>query len=94
MRRKKYTSTVYCNSSANFLWYQNSGIATIRSNDAIEFFRQKFEAVHDSHTRAFFIFIASSRWLGFRMDAIMFVLLMFSSFLAVLVQDQGTSEPP
>ena len=30
------------------------GIATIRANDGTDFFRQKFEAAHDAHTRAFF----------------------------------------
>ena len=37
-----------------------SGIATIRANDATDYFTKKFETVHDSHTRAFFSFIASS----------------------------------
>jgi ATP-binding cassette subfamily C (CFTR/MRP) protein 4 len=66
-----------------------AGISTIRTNDAIDYYRKKFESVHDAHSRAFFIFIASSRWLGFRMDSIMFVLLLFASFLSVLFQDQG-----
>ena len=37
-----------------------NGIATIRANDATNYFTNKFETVHDSHTRAFFQFIASS----------------------------------
>mmetsp|Transcript_5398 Transcript_5398/g.7760 ORF Transcript_5398/g.7760 Transcript_5398/m.7760 type:complete len:152 (-) Transcript_5398:1206-1661(-) len=43
-----------------------SGISTIRSNGAILYFRGKFEETHDTHTRAFFEFIATSRWLGSR----------------------------
>lgn len=37
-----------------------NGIATIRANNAKEYFMKKFEGVHDAHTRAFFSFIASS----------------------------------
>lgn len=37
-----------------------SGIATIRGNDATNYFKNKFETIHDSHTRAFFSFIAAS----------------------------------
>lgn len=44
------------------------GIATIRSNQSLEYFRHKFETAHDAHTRAFFAFIAASRWVGFRME--------------------------
>eukprot|EP00934_Nitzschia_sp_Nitz4_P006161 Nitzschia sp. Nitz4//scaffold366_size23882//2073//6107//NITZ4_008438-RA/size23882-processed-gene-0.30-mRNA-1//-1//CDS//3329549299//6151//frame0 len=66
-----------------------SGIATIRSNDSKEYFVEKFEKVHDAHTRAFFSFIASSRWVGFRMDSIMFLLMSFVSFMSVIFQQQG-----
>ncbi len=39
--------------------------------------------------RAFFQFIAISRWLAFRLDAMMFVLLALCSFLAVIVKETG-----
>lgn len=65
------------------------GIATIRANQSLDYFQAKFEAAHDAHTRAFFSFIAASRWVGFRMDAIMFVFLTLVVYLAVLFQDQG-----
>ena len=65
-----------------------SGIATIRANDSTKYFVQKFEAVHDAHTRSFFSFIAASRWVGFRMDTIMFMLMGSVSFLAVIFQQQ------
>jgi ATP-binding cassette subfamily C (CFTR/MRP) protein 4 len=65
-----------------------SGISTIRANNAIGYFQSKFRARHDSHTRAFFAFIACSRWLGFRMDALMFIFLTVASFVAVAVHKQ------
>jgi len=65
------------------------GVATIRANNAADYFRTKFRAAHDAHGRAFFCFISASRWLGFRMDALMFVFLAIASFSAVVVHSQG-----
>jgi ATP-binding cassette subfamily C (CFTR/MRP) protein 4 len=65
------------------------GIATIRANDALVFFQKKFQDAHDAHTRAFFGFMAASRWVGFRMDSIMFLFLAIVSFLSVLFQTKG-----
>jgi ATP-binding cassette, subfamily C (CFTR/MRP), member 4 len=65
------------------------GIAVIRANDAVAYFQRKFQQAHDTHTRAFFAFISASRWVGFRMDFLMFSFLALASFLAVLVQDRG-----
>lgn len=65
------------------------GIATIRSNQSLKYFQKKFEEAHDGHTRAFFAFIAASRWVGFRMDAIMFLFLTLVAYLSVLFQEQG-----
>ncbi|KAL9182396.1 hypothetical protein ACHAXT_013048 [Thalassiosira profunda] len=66
-----------------------SGIATIRANNALDYFQKKFWEVHDAHGRAFFAFIACSRWLGFRMDALMFIFLAIASFAAVIVHQQA-----
>jgi len=66
-----------------------SGIATIRANDAKKYFMEKFEGVHDAHTRTVFSFMACSRWVGFRIDAIAFMLMAFVCFLSVLFQTQG-----
>lgn len=66
-----------------------SGVATIRANDSASYFVKKFELAHDAHTRSFFSFISASRWVGFRMDSIMFMLMSVVSFLAVLFQQQG-----
>jgi ATP-binding cassette, subfamily C (CFTR/MRP), member 4 len=65
------------------------GIATIRSNGAVLYFRNKFQQVHDRHTRSFFAFIAASRWVGFRMDALVFFLLAIASYGSVLFHEQG-----
>jgi ATP-binding cassette subfamily C (CFTR/MRP) protein 4 len=66
-----------------------SGVATIRANDCLQYFKHKFEEAHDAHSRAFFSFIASSRWVGFRMDSLMFLFLSLASFLSVLFNVQG-----
>ena len=66
-----------------------SGIATLRANGYISFFRQKFRHAHDSHTRVFFAFLSASRWVGFRMDSIVFLFTSAVSFLAVLVHEEG-----
>jgi ATP-binding cassette subfamily C (CFTR/MRP) protein 4 len=65
------------------------GIGTIRANQSESFFRQKFENAQNNHTRAFWNFIAASRWLGFRLDLIMWVLLALVSFLAVFATEGG-----
>mmetsp|Transcript_4521 Transcript_4521/g.10242 ORF Transcript_4521/g.10242 Transcript_4521/m.10242 type:complete len:1111 (+) Transcript_4521:249-3581(+) len=66
-----------------------SGIATIRANNAVEYFQKKFRNAHDGHGRCFFPFISCSRWLGFRMDALMFIFLTLASFSAVVVHQQA-----
>jgi len=65
------------------------GIATIRANNALDFFRSKFQEAHDTHTRCFFSFIAASRWVGFRMDSLVFLFLAAVSFLSVTFNKQG-----
>eukprot|EP00549_Striatella_unipunctata_P000433 CAMPEP_0118721960 /NCGR_PEP_ID=MMETSP0800-20121206/31075_1 /TAXON_ID=210618 ORGANISM="Striatella unipunctata, Strain CCMP2910" /NCGR_SAMPLE_ID=MMETSP0800 /ASSEMBLY_ACC=CAM_ASM_000638 /LENGTH=939 /DNA_ID=CAMNT_0006630007 /DNA_START=841 /DNA_END=3660 /DNA_ORIENTATION=+ len=66
-----------------------AGIATIRANHATDYVLEKFREAHDRHTRAFFAFVGSSRWVGFRMDSIMFLFLLVASYLAVLFNNQG-----
>ena len=65
-----------------------SGVATIRANDSINYFTTNFERAHNAHTRAFFSFIACSRWVGFRMDSIMFSLMGLVCFLSVLFEER------
>jgi len=64
------------------------GIATIRANNYLDYFRLKFKEAHDAHTRAFFSFIAASRWVGFRMDSIMVLFIITLSYLSVLVHHE------
>jgi len=66
-----------------------NGIATIRANSKIPYFEDKFEKLHDSHTRALFSFAASSRWFAFHLDLLAFILMAMATILAVLVQDRG-----
>jgi len=66
-----------------------NGIATIRANQSLTFFLEKFERAHNSHSKAFFAFIASSRWVGFRMDGLVVLFLSLAAFLSVLFQQQG-----
>ena len=65
-----------------------TGIASIRSNGSAEYFMSKFEYVHDAHSRAFFGFFSTTRWLNFRLEAITIALLALASLLAVLVNDR------
>eukprot|EP00550_Attheya_septentrionalis_P002538 CAMPEP_0198285332 /NCGR_PEP_ID=MMETSP1449-20131203/4662_1 /TAXON_ID=420275 /ORGANISM="Attheya septentrionalis, Strain CCMP2084" /LENGTH=1282 /DNA_ID=CAMNT_0043982737 /DNA_START=271 /DNA_END=4119 /DNA_ORIENTATION=+ len=69
-----------------------SGVAIIRSNDATDYCKKKFEAANDAHSRAFFAFIGASRWFGFRLDFLMFIFLSIATFLAVTVNDQDLFE--
>ncbi|KAL7574299.1 hypothetical protein ACA910_012543 [Epithemia clementina (nom. ined.)] len=66
-----------------------NGIGTIRANGYIPYFRKKFQKAHDTHTRVFFAFISASRWVGFRMDVIVFAFISIVSFMAVLFQEKG-----
>jgi ATP-binding cassette, subfamily C (CFTR/MRP), member 4 len=64
------------------------GIATIRSNNFLDYFRLKFREAHDAHTKAFFAFISASRWVGFRMDSLVYSFLVIVSYLSLFVQQK------
>jgi ATP-binding cassette subfamily C (CFTR/MRP) protein 4 len=66
-----------------------NGIATVRANNKICYFKSKFEAVHDAHSRAHFAFMASSRWFATSLDFLAFLLMSTASILSVLFNDQG-----
>lgn len=61
-----------------------NGIASIRANGSIDYFLEKFQKVQNAHSRAFFSFIATTRWLNFRLESITMSFLSLSCFLAVL----------
>ena len=65
-----------------------SGISTIRSNDAMDYFRHKFRLIHDAHGRAFFSFLACSRWLGFWIDSLMVIFLTMAAFVSVVIVNE------
>jgi ATP-binding cassette, subfamily C (CFTR/MRP), member 4 len=60
-----------------------NGISSIRANGAVEYFQTQFAEVQNAHSRAFFSFIACTRWINFRMEAIQICLLSVASLLAV-----------
>jgi len=66
-----------------------SGVATIRANDALPYFRSKFENAQDAHSRAFFAFIYSSRYVGVRIDCLMFAVIFISCYLAIIFKETG-----
>lgn len=64
------------------------GMATIRANNFVGYFQSKFRRAHDAHTQAFFAFISASRWVGFRMDSLVYSFLVIVSYLSLLVQQK------
>ena len=66
-----------------------NGISTIRANGMEKYMTKKFEEAHDTHSRAFWSFLSSSRWLGFRMDFLMFLNCSLACFLAVMFNEKG-----
>jgi ATP-binding cassette subfamily C (CFTR/MRP) protein 4 len=66
-----------------------SGVSTIRTNDATQYMRRKFEIFHNSHSRATFYFVATGRWVAFRMDSLMFITVSCSCLLAAVFSDRG-----
>lgn len=66
-----------------------SGISTIRANGAKSYISKQFEKCHDAHSRAFWGFLSCSRWVGFRMDSIMFLCTSSACFVAVLFSERG-----
>jgi ATP-binding cassette subfamily C (CFTR/MRP) protein 4 len=63
-----------------------SGLATVRAFKLQALMRERFAASVDAQARAFFVFLATSRWLGVRLDAICLVLFIFTVFACVAVR--------
>mmetsp|Transcript_24065 Transcript_24065/g.35609 ORF Transcript_24065/g.35609 Transcript_24065/m.35609 type:complete len:1317 (+) Transcript_24065:167-4117(+) len=61
-----------------------NGIASIRANGAVDYFRERFAAAQNIHSRTFFSFVACTRWLNFRLELLFFILLSLASLLAVV----------
>ena len=67
------------------------GLATVRAYGKEETFCDNSKLLIDNNTKAYFSFIACSRWLGFHLDVIVTVLLLVASFGAVIAKDLGAS---
>ena len=62
-----------------------SGLSTLRAfPKGVEIFARRFEEKHDENLRAFFAWLACTRWLGFRLDIICLALLTCACYLAVV----------
>ena len=60
------------------------GLAIVRSfPGAAERILNRFGQLHDMHTRSWFTFLLTGRWLGFRLDLIVTSLVVVTSFSAV-----------
>ena len=64
------------------------GVANIRANDALDYYRKKFREAHDAHGRAYFLLMASVRWFSFRVDASMFAFVGVATFTACVVNEK------
>jgi len=64
------------------------GLATIRANHAVAYFKEKFELCHDAHSRVFYAFLGASRWIGFKMDSIVFIINGSAIFLSVFLSER------
>jgi ATP-binding cassette, subfamily C (CFTR/MRP), member 4 len=65
------------------------GITSIRVNGAKKYFQDRFSRSQNAHSRAFFSYIACTRWLNFRLETIQLCLLSIASFLAVFFHTQN-----
>jgi ATP-binding cassette subfamily C (CFTR/MRP) protein 4 len=64
------------------------GLAIVRTfPGAASRFLTHFGHLHDEHTRSWFTFILTARWLGFRLDLIVSSLVLVASFSAVAQRD-------
>jgi ATP-binding cassette subfamily C (CFTR/MRP) protein 4 len=64
------------------------GLPLLRSfPGALERSLHTFQRYQDAHTRAWLTFILTSRWLGARLDLIVFLLVVVTAFSAVAQRD-------
>lgn len=70
------------------------GLVTIRALNRKQIFLDMHKVLINDNCRAFFSFIAASRWLGFRLDVIVTVLLMLSTFGAVACKEADLAVDP
>ena len=71
------------------------GLTTIRAFGVLQKFQAQHKVLLDAHTRADFSFMSSARWLGFRLDVSVVILLAASTFGAAVANQfniGGSSE--
>jgi len=66
------------------------GLVTIRGYKKAGDFTHMFRENVNNNTRAFFSFIASSRWLGFRLDVIIVLLLVAATFITTGLKESNS----
>jgi ABC-type multidrug transport system fused ATPase/permease subunit len=69
------------------------GVVTLRSYKRRDAFLDVSKKLIDTNMRAYFAFQSCSRWLGFRLDAMVVVLLFISTFGAVYCKNISAIEP-
>ena len=67
------------------------GLPSLRAARVKSDLRARFSAALDDHSRAYFAFLATSRWLGVRLDALCIALLAASAFGSIGAR--GTAPP-
>jgi ABC-type multidrug transport system fused ATPase/permease subunit len=70
------------------------GLPTVRAFQRQTDFAKTHRTLVDENSKAYFMFIACSRWLGFRLDAIVVAMLLISSFGAVIAKENGSPVDP
>eukprot|EP00911_Craspedida_sp_UC1_P000184 UC1_evm1s144 len=65
-----------------------AGAATIRSHAASARFVKEMECRQDGHGQGYLAFIFTSRWLGFRLDAFTFAVVLVVAFAALATRNQ------
>jgi ATP-binding cassette subfamily C (CFTR/MRP) protein 4 len=70
-----------------FLSESLDGLVTIRAFGAQKRFLEEFSARLDLNTRAFYAFIFTARWLGFRLDVIVILILSAACFISVALNE-------
>lgn len=64
-----------------------ASVVTVRAFGLRDHFVRRFWHFQNENTRAYFLFILTSRWLGFRLDSLSVVFLAITTYLALVARD-------
>jgi ABC-type bacteriocin/lantibiotic exporter with double-glycine peptidase domain len=70
------------------------GLVTIRALGRLQAFTTQFNEYINKNASVYFAFVAVSRWLGFRLDTIVVVLLLVSTFGATAAKEYNAGIQP